>query len=33
VAARVKGIVAGPIGVDYNTPEWYVPRRLQLYQD
>jgi peptide/nickel transport system substrate-binding protein len=33
VASRVKGIVPGPIGIDYNTPQWYVPKRLQLYQD
>ncbi len=31
VAARVRGIVPGPIGIDYNTNEWYVPKRLQLY--
>lgn len=31
VASRVQGIVPGPIGIDYNTNEWYVPKRLQLY--
>jgi len=33
VASRVHGIVPGPIGIDYNTNEWYVPKRLQVYQD
>ena len=33
VASRVQGIVPGPVGIDYNTYEWYVPKRLQLYQD
>ena len=33
VASRVQGIVPGPIGIDYNTYEWYVPKRLQLRQD
>ena len=33
VASRVRGIVPGPIGIDYNTNEWYVPKRVQLYQD
>jgi len=31
VAARVQGIVPGPIGIDYNMYEWYVPKQLQLY--
>ncbi len=31
VASRVRGIVAGPIGIGYNFPEWFVPKRLQLY--
>jgi peptide/nickel transport system substrate-binding protein len=33
VASRVHGIVPGPIGIDYNTNEWYVPKRVQLYRD
>jgi len=31
VASRVQGIVPGAIGINYNTNEWYVPKRLQLY--
>jgi peptide/nickel transport system substrate-binding protein len=31
VASRVHGIVPGPIGIDYNMYEWYVPKQLQLY--
>jgi peptide/nickel transport system substrate-binding protein len=31
VASRVRGIVPGPIGIGYNFPEWFVPKRLQLY--
>jgi hypothetical protein len=31
VASRVYGIVPGPIGIDYNMYEWYVPKQLQLY--
>ena len=31
VASRVRGIVPGPIGIEYNLNEWYVPRPLQLY--
>jgi peptide/nickel transport system substrate-binding protein len=31
VASRVRGIVPGPIGIDYNMNEWYVPKQLQLY--
>ncbi len=31
VASRVRGIEPGPIGIDYNTNEWYVPKQLQLY--
>jgi peptide/nickel transport system substrate-binding protein len=31
VAARVRGIVPGPIGIEYNMNEWYVPKQLQLY--
>jgi peptide/nickel transport system substrate-binding protein len=33
VASRVKGIVPGAIGIDYNMQQWYVPKRMQLYQD
>src|SRR5207237_1322539 len=33
VASRVHGIVPGAIGIDYNTNEWYVPKRVQLYQE
>jgi peptide/nickel transport system substrate-binding protein len=31
VAARVRGIVPGPLGIDHNVNEWYVPKQLQLY--
>jgi peptide/nickel transport system substrate-binding protein len=31
VSSRVHGIVPGPIGIDYNMAEWYVPKQLQLY--
>jgi peptide/nickel transport system substrate-binding protein len=31
IASRVRGVVPGPIGVDYNMNEWYVPKQLQLY--
>jgi len=31
VATRVRGIVPGPIGVEYNMNEWYVPKQLQIY--
>jgi peptide/nickel transport system substrate-binding protein len=31
VTTRVRGIVPGPIGIEYNMNEWYVPRRLQIY--
>ena len=31
VASRVRGIAPGPIGIEYNMYEWYVPKRLQLY--
>ena len=31
VSARVRGIVPGAIGIDYNMNEWYVPKQLQLY--
>ena len=31
VSSRVRGIVPGAIGIDYNVNEWYVPKPLQLY--
>jgi peptide/nickel transport system substrate-binding protein len=31
VASRVRGIAPGPIGIEYNMYEWYVPKQLQLY--
>jgi peptide/nickel transport system substrate-binding protein len=31
VASRIRGIVPGPIGIEYNMNEWYVPKQLQLY--
>ena len=31
VASRVYGIVPGPIGIDYNFTEWFVPKALQVY--
>jgi peptide/nickel transport system substrate-binding protein len=31
VSARVRGIVPGPIGIEYNMYEWYVPKSLQVY--
>ena len=31
LTARVRGIVPGPIGIEYNMYEWYVPRQLQIY--
>jgi ABC-type transport system substrate-binding protein len=31
VTTRVRGIVPGPIGIDYNMAEWYVPKPFQLY--
>jgi peptide/nickel transport system substrate-binding protein len=31
VSTRVRGIEPGPIGIDYNMSEWYVPKHLQLY--
>ena len=31
VASRVRGILPGPIGIDYNFTEWFVPKQLQLY--
>lgn len=31
VATRVRGIVPGPIGIEHNMSEWYVPKQLQVY--
>ncbi len=31
VSSRVFGIKPAPAGIDYNFPEWYVPRPLQKY--
>lgn len=31
VASRVRGIRPGPIGIEYNLNEWFVPQQLQLY--
>ncbi len=31
VHARVKGIKPSPIGISYNLPKWYVPKRLQKH--
>jgi len=31
VSSRVHGIEPGASGIQYNFPEWYVPRRLQRY--
>jgi len=31
VSSRVRGIEPGASGIQYNFPEWYVPRRLQRY--
>jgi peptide/nickel transport system substrate-binding protein len=31
VHARFKGIKASPIGISYNLPKWYVPKRLQRH--
>ena len=31
VASRVRGIVPGPIGIEYNMYEWWVPKQLQVY--
>jgi peptide/nickel transport system substrate-binding protein len=31
VSSRVRGIAPGPIGIEYNMSEWYVPKQLQLY--
>ncbi len=29
VSARIKGIKPSPIGISYNLPKWYVPKKLQ----
>jgi peptide/nickel transport system substrate-binding protein len=31
VSSRVRGIVPGSIGIEYNLNEWYVPKQLQRY--
>lgn len=31
VHARVKGIKPSPIGISYNLPKWYVPKKLQRH--
>jgi peptide/nickel transport system substrate-binding protein len=31
VAARVRGIEPGPIGIEHNINEWYVPKQFQVY--
>ncbi|HWR59295.1 MAG TPA: hypothetical protein VN328_10440, partial [Thermodesulfovibrionales bacterium] len=31
VHARFKGIKVSPIGISYNLPKWYVPKRLQRH--
>lgn len=31
VHARIKGIRPSPIGISYNLPEWYVPKKLQRH--
>lgn len=31
VNGRVKGIKPSPIGISYNLPKWYVPKRLQRH--
>ncbi|MBI5101238.1 MAG: peptide-binding protein [Nitrospirae bacterium] len=31
VSARIKGIKPSPIGISYNLPKWYVPKRLQRH--
>lgn len=31
IHARFKGIKASPIGIGYNQPKWYVPKRLQRH--
>lgn len=31
VSARIKGIKPSPIGISYNLPKWYVPKKLQRH--
>ena len=31
ISSRVRGIEPAPQGIDYNFPEWYVPKELQRY--
>ena len=31
VSARVRGIKPSPIGISYNLPRWYVPKKLQRH--
>ncbi|MEW6587306.1 MAG: peptide-binding protein, partial [Nitrospirota bacterium] len=31
VHARFKGIKPSPIGIGYNLPKWYVPKKLQKH--
>ena len=31
VSARVRGIKPSPIGISYNLPKWYVPKKLQRH--
>lgn len=31
VSGRVKGIKPSPIGISYNLPKWYVPKKLQRH--
>jgi peptide/nickel transport system substrate-binding protein len=31
VSARIKGISPSPIGISYNLPKWYVPKKLQRH--
>jgi peptide/nickel transport system substrate-binding protein len=31
VHARIKGIKPSPIGISYNQPKWYVPKKLQRH--
>ncbi|HDO36144.1 MAG TPA: peptide-binding protein, partial [Nitrospirae bacterium] len=32
VSSRFKGIKPSPIGITYNLPRWYVPKRLQRHR-
>jgi len=31
VSARIRGIKPSPIGISYNLPKWYVPKKLQRH--